>query len=83
MYSRLLRVGDDTYTIKRIIPFDNVKNEDLLREVMYQFCGADTLIKDNKNSKYLLTQRIDDALILWETETNEKRQTDDSNTIQE
>jgi hypothetical protein len=67
MYNRLLRVDDSAYIIKRIIPFDNVKNEDLLREVMYQFCGADTLIKDNKNSKYLLTQKIDDATILCET----------------
>jgi hypothetical protein len=82
MNNRLLRVEDTVYIIKRIIPFDNVKNEDLLRDVMYQFCGADTLIKDNKNSKYLLTQKIDEAKILWETE-DEEGIVDNSNSIQE
>lgn len=82
MYHRLLRVDDSVYTIRRVIPFDNVKTEDGLREIMFQFCGADTLIKDNKNSKYLLTQKIDEATIIWETE-NEDGETDDSNSVKE
>jgi hypothetical protein len=82
MYNSLLRVDDIVYVIKRIFSFDSVKSEDSLREVMHHFGGADTLIRDNRNSKYLLTQKVDDAIIIWETE-NEVEQTNDSNTVEE
>jgi hypothetical protein len=49
---------------------------------MHHFGGADTLIRDNRNSKYLLSQKVVDAIIICETE-NEVEQTNDSNTIEE
>lgn len=81
----MLRIDDSIYIVKRIFSFDMVKSEDALRDIMHYYGGADTLIKDNKNNKYLLTQRVDDAIILSETynEESETKQINDSNSIQE
>lgn len=67
----MLKVDDEVYIIKRTFSFDKVKSEDELQSIMHYYGGADTLIKDNKNSKYLLTRRVDDAIVLEETISDE------------
>lgn len=80
-----IEIDNSIYIVKRVFSFDMVKSEDELRSIMHYYGGADTLIKDNKNFKYLLTRKVDDAIILSETQ-NEKYETaeiNDSNTVEE
>ena len=65
-----LSVNGVLYIIKRTFSFEQVKNEDALFSVKH-FYGADHLIKDNTNQKYILAAKIDDAVILEDTETKQ------------
>jgi hypothetical protein len=62
-----LDVNGVSYDVKRIFPFERIKDENALFKIKYAY-NADYLIKDNINKRYILANKIDDAVILEETE---------------
>lgn len=62
-----LEINDTKYVIRKTFSLDMVKDINILTELKWMF-GADTLIKSEPHNKVFLVNKVDDAVILEDTE---------------
>jgi hypothetical protein len=62
-----LNINGNLYIVKRKFSFNRIKDENALADIKHYY-GADYLIKDIKNQKYILASKVEDAIIIEEKE---------------
>lgn len=65
--NNIITIGDTKYVVRRSFPFSMIKDEMELRDILH-FYKADTLLRENKSQQFVLAMKIDDAIIISETE---------------
>lgn len=62
-----ININGDIYIIKKTFSFNRIKDENTLADIKHHY-GADFLIRDIKNEKYILASKIEDVIIIEEKE---------------